>query len=447
MRPFLSRSMMQLLTAFLVVGLANQVYSEEEASIEDVVENYETGEKKAEYQTENGKRSGTYTEFYLGGQTRVEAYYREGQLNGKYTSFHGNGKRHVELRYKRGLRQGQFTEKDEKGELLASGRYVVDKLDGVVNTYTKGRPDDRNECDEGVLTMFRGKKTYPRSIKEMANELRGIAKARLPFKTATPAQVSAIRRLNGHRYLSGVSAKVKLDEDLCEMARDEVEELSFAAPEKVETNNSVRIPDNVESPSLFAGVDAFMADMVESQRQGLARRRQLLNPRMNRVGLGLKNRFMVMTANEFKPRKAPNWHLVSHPAHGYMPVDYFSADRPWMLIINHKHYRSVINEKSMVVRPIEENLRLGKPLELENKTQFLLNVLDKDAPADHVFYFYPQNLDISPGKRYWIQITGFLKRGGGSDHSIEYVVEFTKPIDLTTKSKKGKKKRSTRKKG
>lgn len=431
--------------------LALLASSPRESCAENVVEKFETGQTKAEYRVKDGKRYGQYTEYYLGGQVRIKATYKRGELNGPYTEYYGNGKVHIRTQYSRGVRNGSYTETDEKGKPVAAGKYVRGKLEGVYKTYTRGKPDRPHEFKDGELFMFRGYEVHDRSLNDMTREFQKIHASEPPFEGVSHERLDAIRRLNAYRYLAGVASNVELDETLCDVASEETESLAETKPENVAVsdprNRAVRIPQALDAPTIFQGIDLLVADTVNSDIHGMSRRRACLDPELAAVGLARNDNYVALTMSNISRARIPDWKMIGHPAAGYTPVDYFSADRPWLVIIHEKAFQSIIREKSVQVKPILDNLQLGRPLVLENKREFLLKKVEPKAPSHHVFTFSPQGLDVTPGKRYWVQITGW-RWPDGETRPIEYIVEFCDPLDLTkqVKSSKKKSKGSKRKK-
>jgi len=500
MRYHITRRLPLLILVCLLLGMGQGA-----CLAEKVVEHYEDdGPKKAEYVVKNGLRIGDYTEYYLTGKIRVKAKYKKGKLEGDYVVYHVNGQPKIQMKYKKGKRHGPYIELDEDGKLVAAGEYVKDLLHGKYKTYTRGKTDRIHQLDAGQLVMFRGKEVHPRTLDDMTYEFQEIRKATPKFESATPDQIAALHRLNSYRYLCGVPYDVQLGMRECEKAQQDAEILGEdealegeelggdqlgvpdESPLEEGANNdpygveatypdhlAVRIPDDVDPLTATAGIDVMMADdgpppndspFEEGEPQGLEAeegpqapekallppltfRRECLAPTMSKVGFGRTGNFAVMTKHKPTKKKMPDWQMISHPAPGYTPVDYFSADRPWMVIVNHRAFKSIIREKGIQVRPIEDSLRLGKELKLNHRREFAANVHDPDAPPHQIIYFYPENVDLTVGKRYWVQITGF-QRVGGSVDPLEYMVEIAAPLDLTKKVKKPKKKRkkSTRRK-
>lgn len=448
MSQFLSRGIPQLLILSLLLFV---VHAQCLAKDEVYVEEYETGQKKVEYKTRNGKPYGDHTEYFVGGQVRVKAKYKAGKLDGDYIVYHGDGKKKIHMIYKRGLRHGPYVEMDNKGKLLATGKYVRGKLDGPFKTYTRGKTDRPIKLDEGELVVYRGKQTLARPLEDITATFRKLSKLKTPdAELVNKEQMAAIRRLYAYRYLSGLSDEIGWDRSVWESAAYEAEELDGSEAEVAETNDprnhAVRLPEGKEAPNMFAGIDALMADNQAPLEEGLSRRRLCLSPHVSLIGIERREQFVVLATNNSKSNAAGNWQMIAHPAPGYTPVDFFSADRPWTFILNHKMFRSVIKQKTIQIRPIGDNLRLGKAIKLSHRTQTTLDEFEPDAPPHHLFIMQPEEIDISAGKRYWVQIAGLQRTRNNDLGMVEFLVEFTEPIDLTKPVKRKKKKRSSRKK-
>ncbi|REJ64745.1 MAG: hypothetical protein DWQ31_20885 [Planctomycetota bacterium] len=432
-------------TVLLVLGL---YLGSSPCAAEVVVENYETGEKKVEYNVKNGKRNGAYSEYYIGGQLRVKAVYRNDKLSGNYIAYHGNGVPKVRVGYKNGLRHGKYEEFDSEARAVVAGEYQRGVLHGPYVTYRAGKREPASEFERGELVKFRGQRVHPHTKKELAVAMGKIRDQEPSFEGATAEQRAALARLNTYRLLSRLPADVKLDEARCQVAADEANLQAEQGEQEVEANypqnQAVRIPANVTNPNASVAIDAFMANNEERFAHTVLLRRAILNPKMTQVGIAAAGHYGAMSKDDASRTKVASWKYIAHPGPGYTPVDYFSADRPWSVMINGKSYRSILADKGIVVRPINENLTFGKPLELEYKTEVLASDDDPLAGDDPYLIFYPRDVEVAPGKRYWVEITGFM----GPDRKlapIKFLVDFIEPVDLSdTKTKRRRSRRPRR---
>ncbi len=443
-QPFRSPRWFPLFVLFLVLSVCQTTEVLAASKKEKVVEKYETGEKKAEYFVKNDERTGPYTEYHLNGELKVKARYIRGKLDGEYVEYHANGVSKFSVKYRNGLRNGPFLERDENSDPVAKGNYDRGKLDGPYLTYRRARPEKPHAFEEGVLVKFLGKKVHPRDLDTMTEAIQEIHKQKVNFKSASPELLAAWHRLQTYRYLCGVNANVKLIEKRCNLAEDEADILADQKPEHVTAaypqHQAVKIPDEIDPPTTAAGIDAFMAHPGDSEKEPVLYRRQCLNLRMEEVGIGSVGPYAAMSKDSISRLPGTDWKVVAHPAPGYTPVDYFSADRPWSIMLNHKWYRSILEVKAFQVRPVLDNLTLGKRLEIGKRIEIRPLEEDPEVEPHYLLIFHPQGVNVAPGQRYWVQVNGFHRKDGNID-TLEYLVEFTDPIDMDRKIKKKRKSR------
>jgi len=96
-----------------------------------VIELYQSGQKKAEINYENGAIDGAYRIWSYNGQQEAEGTYKDGKEDGQWISWHVNGQKARQGRYKDGKREGRWDFWTQDGQKFEAD--VIKDIDG--NTY------------------------------------------------------------------------------------------------------------------------------------------------------------------------------------------------------------------------------------------------------------------------------------------------------------------------
>src|SRR4029077_3394910 len=90
--------------------------------------------------------------------------------------------------------------------------------------------------------------------------------------------------------------------------------------------------------TLADAVDAWMFDSDAGSIERLGHRRWCLNPAMQKTGFGRSGAFTVMYSFDQSRAKVPEFHFICYPAHGYMPLEFFSPRTAWSITLNPLKY-------------------------------------------------------------------------------------------------------------
>ena len=317
--------------------------------------------------------------------------------------------------------------------------------------------------EEGAVLAIEGVPSYPRTLDDLRRGLESVSKA-VPApidlaaaggnnapssanagdksKTADPAAnveaVSAVRRLNAYRFLCGLPANVTLDADQMFYAEAGAKLLkSVGKLDHTPANPGVpeqeykdgyngtshsNIFQASNSPPIAASVDAYMDDSDAGNIDRLGHRRWCLNPAMQTTGFGKYEHFSAMWSMDSRRANSSEWEIVAYPARGYMPIEYFSANAAWSVILNPQRLKAPGSDVDITIRPLDDANHPGAPLELNFKS-----VETGGYGGGPAIIFRPKSLDLAPGRRYGVEIKG-VSTSAGKPLSIRYVVEF---VDLS----------------
>lgn len=393
---------------------------------------YASGRKKTKTYYKNGVREGAYREYYENGKKKVKTAYRGGQLHGKYKSYHENGKPQVTCKYRQGKLHGEYAEKDKNGDLLRGETW----LNGVL-ICPKSREIIRAKLAE-ILTGV-----SPAARKKAARKAK--KRKRRPVKIAEAPAVggieAAVRRLNAYRYLVDVPYDVKLDKELNSYARAaaricrKIGELDHRPPNPGMSEAKYRYAYHgtrhsnlhMGAGSVTRSVDGFMDDSDPSNIDRVGHRRWCINPSMARVGFGAAGRFVAMMAHDQSRQKVPDYDYICYPPRGYMPLRFFSKNHAWSVSLSAAKYREPVKSKVKVkVYPLKPAKKSKLPDLNKRGAALILNYFNVDTQSFALPYciiFRPQPVGLYDGQQYWVEITG-ISKFDGTPAKIGYLVEF-----------------------
>jgi hypothetical protein len=328
-------------------------------------------------------------------------------------------------------KQGTYTEWTEKGSKTITAVYKDDKLNGNVTHYD----------EKGVIVLAQafkdGEPVFGRTTAQIRKKLAEIdpdpgAKS----ETEDANRAGGLRRLKAYRYLANVPYEnMGVDKEynrLCEAGAKLCEKIGQldhtpknpGLPEAefkdgyTGTSNSNLARGPAE---LSQTIDLYMDDSNESNISRVGHRRWCLNPAMQKTGFGRSGEFSAMWSMDRGQRAVPDFMYVSYPSAGYMPVEYFKNRHAWSVSLNPSKFRVTPKGKAAIYE-VDEILRKGDALKLD------FDVINLDGMGiPNCFIFRPEQVDVSPGKRYLVQITGLLGANGAPLPPLSYLVEF---IDL-----------------
>lgn len=128
-------------------------------------EYYESGEKRAEVNYENGVREGPSIVFWPSGGIKREGEYLADQYNGQWTSWYENGQKEEEGWFQHGKETGQWRLWDSLGHLTEEHDYINGQLEGWATLFDSGgvreqryyvngeMRGDIKKTQDGVITM------------------------------------------------------------------------------------------------------------------------------------------------------------------------------------------------------------------------------------------------------------------------------------------------------
>ncbi len=271
---------------------------------------------------------------------------------------------------------------------------------------------------------------YPRTLAQLRQGLNQIETGR--FGNAEGEQLLALRRLNAYRFLCGVPADVQLDAEQTKYAQAGAELLAKIGRLEHQPENPGLPEEQYQAgyrgtshSNIYWGTDSsprqaieyFMHDSDEHNIDRLGHRRWCLNPSMGTTGFGHSGVYVCMWSFDRSRRNTPDWQIIAYPCRGLMPVNYFAADCAWSVTVNPDHYAPPTADFEVQITPLDKKNTPGEPLELDFKG---FNDIPMGPP--NVMIFRPKNLDVSPGRRYAVEIKTAAKEG--SPATIRYVVEF-----------------------
>jgi len=91
----------------------------------------------ATYETKDGLRHGSYTEFHGDGTVFEKSIYKEDQLHGQRYLYRETGELQTMETYENGSLEGLFEEYHLNGKVALTGLYVNNTMDGVWKKYTE----------------------------------------------------------------------------------------------------------------------------------------------------------------------------------------------------------------------------------------------------------------------------------------------------------------------
>lgn len=121
----------------------------------EIIESYETGEKKVEAEIKNNLKNGKYRSYFQGGGLKLEGTYKEDKRHGLFTFYDSIGFKAVEGTYYQGLRNGIFYEYYPSGNLRGYSTFNMDTLQGEqFQYYESGKIRFNSFFEENQLLDF-----------------------------------------------------------------------------------------------------------------------------------------------------------------------------------------------------------------------------------------------------------------------------------------------------
>ncbi len=433
---------------YLVLSLILADSLSDRARAKEVEEKYPGGQVRATYNVKDGRREGPLTELYESGKVKVRAFYKADQLTGSYATFHENGKPHITATYRFGRLQGKLTEQDKLGSMVREANYRDGVLNGPEVLSEDELPYWQVNWIEGLAATINGVPVYTRSQDDLWYTLGAIARGETPTRSssARPStakasaadpvadneRVLALRRLNAYRYLAELPADVGLDAEQNAGAESAAKLIAAGGKLQREPANP-GWPDAqydaarkaLEHCSVFTGhgrmadvMDLFLHGPNEATSGGFDDRRWCLNPAVRSIGLGRSGNVVAMWSHEDRRKAGAEIQTALYPSRGFMPVEFFSADSPWLVLINPKRVTLTGDNFDVTIRSLDDQAHPGPPLKITDR-----HVAAAPAGLPTALVFKPAGVQVAAGKRYWVEVWG-LKASGGAAYPLQYLVDF-----------------------
>jgi len=263
----------------------------------------------------------------------------------------------------------------------------------------------------------------------------------------TPAELAKARaelaRLNGHRYLAGLSHDVRLDEELCwnakfgaELCR-QVGRIDHTPPKppgmddatyrrgfEATTNSNLFWTSGADG--LAGSVDGYMDDSDPSNVRRVGHRRWCLNPPMAKVGFGAVGGYSAMWCFDRSGSEARGA-IVCFPAAGFHPIAYFTPGTAWSVMLDPARHRlagpnvRVLNVRVFALSPAEAR---RFPADLKGLKEVPLTDVNLDRSSigslTECLIFRPK-AKVGRGDRFGVVIEGVQ---GAPGSRLAYSVEF-----------------------
>jgi len=403
---------------------------------ETVEEKYENGRIKIRFETTRDKKNGSYEEFFESGQPRVVASYKQGELDGEYVRYHENGKIATRANYRKGKKHGAYVERSEEGQPLLTVSYSAGKRKGKQTIYRDGKRHWEYAWKKGELLKINDTKTQLHTLKDVKKGLAKVYKAKVKLRSAPEEHVAALRRLNAYRFLCGLPADITLEARQSYHCQAAAELLKLHGqldhtPPKPAGMGEKRYQEGFLGTTrsnlalgtdLAVSIDHYFYDSDNFNIGNIGHRRWCMNPEMRTTGFGRHENFCVMWSMDNRRRPVPDHLFIAYPPQGYLPLEYFSTHHAWSVSLNKKYIQSNETSKATIY-PLDENLVPGEPLELAHHSYVGEAAPNVDMGPENVLVFKPESLDLSPGNRYAVEVTG-ITDNNDKEIKLHYVVEF-----------------------
>lgn len=258
----------------------------------------------------------------------------------------------------------------------------------------------------------------------------------------TPGELAKARaelaRLNGYRYLAGLSSDVRLDDALCwnakfgaELCRQVgridhtpprpagMDEATYRRGYEATTNSNLFWTSGADG--LTGSVDGYMDDSDPSNVARVGHRRWCLNPPMAKAGFGVVGGYSAMWCFDRSGREARGA-IVCFPAAGFHPIAYFKPGTAWSVALDPERHRlsgrdvKVLELAAASARRFPDDLKGLKEIPLRDVN------LDRSGIGSlrQCLIFRPQ-AKVGRGDRFGVIIEGVEGAPGGR---LAYSVEF-----------------------
>lgn len=297
------------------------------------------------------------------------------------------------------------------------------------------------EIDKALRTIEAAAKVAPPPAR--ATSRRPGTKEEAPKVSApTPGELAKARaelaRLNGYRYLAGLSHDVKLDDELCwnakfgaELCRQVgridhtpprpagMDEATYRRGYEATTNSNLYWTSGADG--LTGSVDAYMDDSDPSNVSRVGHRRWCLNPAMAKTGFGAVGGYSAMWCFDRSGREARGA-IVCFPSAGFHPIDYFKPGTAWSVALDPQRYR--LGGRDVKVLDLSGQGARRFPNDTKGLREIPLTDVNLDRSGigslRECLIFRPKT-KVGRGDRFGVIIEGVQGAPGGR---LAYAVEF-----------------------
>ncbi|HEX6812008.1 MAG TPA: hypothetical protein VF384_10335 [Planctomycetota bacterium] len=388
-----------------------------------------------------GKLHGMHREWTDTGVLICSMSFQDDMLNGVFETYHENGRTAISGSYRDNKKTGKWTETDASGDRRRTSEYREGQLHGTVRIQWKGRQLTHQTWKRGELTALGEIVPFPVPRDTLLTQLREILATE---KTADPSDAEseqrqdALMRLRAYRHLCGLpQSEMQLWQPwntLCDAAAEACRRNGKLDhhPEKPPGMDDKRFQQAVEGAShsnlavggsLVDSVDNYMDDSDPSNIDRLGHRRWCLNPAMKKTAFGTDENYHAMWSMDASGGAAKDLDTIYYPPRGYVPVDFFSAERAFS-ISPLKGGAVKASELRASIRPLDDEYLPGESLDIAD-----LHVADAGYGTGICIVFRGKGLKVAAGSRYLVEVS----TDGGLTQEHRYVVEFCEPAGNVAK--------------
>lgn len=399
-----------------------------------VREKYPSGRTRLEYRVDaEGRRHGSYTEYFESGKKRVSATFDRGVADGAWTEYLESGRIVLRKKYEKG-RFLQLTRMED----AAGPAYQIDVVKDQVmfgppgpkpNTtplFSRSPADLRLKLEEieGAEYVVEGKDAKPRYA-----EAPSVAPPHRAGRLVEEYVLDAIRHLNAYRYLAGLTCDVEHDPAKSEESQHGcvvlavIKELTHTPAQPAGMDEAFfkkgyagtsRSNLSSFSRTLRHSVDAFMNDSDAKNILKLGHRMWILNPRTKKTGFGQVETWVAQwSIDSSGAGEIPEFNRWPPP--GYVPPEYHGASWAW-------HCRADKSKFQVPAKAQDVRVRMWR-LDAEYGLAGTVEIPEVYLDATNIIFkpkFDPK-ASLADG-RFLVEIRG-VKRGK-EEVPVVYITEF-----------------------
>ncbi len=257
----------------------------------------------------------------------------------------------------------------------------------------------------------------------------------------TPSELAKARaelaRLNGYRYLAGLSSDVRLDDELCWNAKFGAElcrrvgridhtppkpagmdDIAYRRGYEATTNSNLSWTSGPDG--LTGSADGYMDDSDPSNVARVGHRRWCLNPPMAKAGFGVVGGYSAMWCFDRSGADARGA-ILCFPSAGFHPLAYFKPGTAWSVTLDPRRYRLAGRDVKVYELPASAR---RFPEDLKGLREIPLTDVNLDRSGigtlTQCLIFRPQ-AKVHRGARFGVLVEGVEGVSGGK---LSYTVEF-----------------------